>query len=376
MRTLAHATDHPVAPLLAGLALALAITGVHLWRSGDISAFVHAAPPWVDPAAAPAGLRVGTAPYDGAFYYRLALDPFTDRVTDHGITLFRPAYVQQRIGYPVLAWAVSGGDPQRVPAALVLVNVAGMAALGGLGGLLARSAGQHALWGTLFPLYPGTVMTIGDDLTEIVAAAALLAGLLLLRRGRPLAAGVALSLAALTRETTILAALAAALIAARASPRSVRSWLPLLAPAAVLALWQAVLIARWHAVPAAAGAGSLAAPLVGLLAALYFDPQRYGPRELASWAAMMAFVVVLVAVGLRSLRGARPHERLAWWAFLALATILEANVWANGAIVRTLMELGMLTALLSLGASSRARRTLLGAEAALMVVLLATGPLI
>ena len=46
----------------------------------------------------------GSSGYDGAFVYRLALDPFTEQPVAHGITLDNPSYRQQRIVLPLVAW--------------------------------------------------------------------------------------------------------------------------------------------------------------------------------------------------------------------------------------------------------------------------------
>jgi hypothetical protein len=84
------------------------------------------------------------------------------------------------------------------------VNLAAMAAVGALSGGLARASGHHALWGLLIAAYPGFAYSLSLDLTEIVATACLLAGLLALRRRRYRAATIALVLAVLTRETTVI----------------------------------------------------------------------------------------------------------------------------------------------------------------------------
>ena len=45
-----------------------------------------------------------------------------------------------------------------------------MGVLGLLGGLAAQEAGRHALWGLIVPGFPGFVMTLARDLSEITAA--------------------------------------------------------------------------------------------------------------------------------------------------------------------------------------------------------------
>jgi hypothetical protein len=371
---LLRAADRPAAGALAGFLFALVVVSVQLARAGgDVSAFVRAAPPWADARAAPAELRVGEHGYDGMFYWRLARDPFTDRATDHGVTLDLPAYRQQRILYPLLAWAVSAGDAQRTAAALVAVNVAAVTALGWIGAVAARRAGRHALWGALFAAQPGAVVTLSADLTEAVAAALVLAGAVLLRAGRSGGAGAALALAALARETTALFTLASAATTALRAPGRLRVAAPLAIPLLVLLAWQAFLAARWGG-PAAGQAGpAFDPPFLGLLAAAWLNAERLEGGTALVWGASLAFVLATVVIGARSLRTALPHERAAWLGYLALATVLEANIWANEAMLRTTTELSVLTGLLALGAGRAERSALLALGLGASGLLLAAG---
>lgn len=366
--------DRSAAGALAALLFALVVVGVQLSRAGgDVSAFVRAAPPWADPRATPPELRVAEQGYDGMFYWRLARDPFTDRVTDHGVTLDLPAYRQQRVLYPLLAWALSAGDPHRTAAALVIVNIAAVTALGWLGALTARRAGRHALWGALFAAHPGAVVTLSADLTEAVAAAFVLGGAVLLRAERTGRAAAALALAALARETTALFTLASAATYALRAPRRVRGALALAVPLLVLAAWQSLLAVRWGG-PAAGQAGpAFDPPFLGLLAAAWLNAERLSGEAALVWAASLAFVLATVAIGARSLRAALPHERAAWLGYLALATVLEANIWANEAMLRTTTELTVLTGLLALGAGRAQRSALLVLGLAASALVLAVG---
>ena len=97
--------------------------------------------------------------YDGEFYYRLALNPLAWGHWAFGITL-DSVYRIDRIGYPALAWLVAGGHRPFVPTALVLVNVAALGILGGLGAALARDAGRHPLWGLVFAGYWGLLWSL------------------------------------------------------------------------------------------------------------------------------------------------------------------------------------------------------------------------
>lgn len=363
--------DHPLAPALVGVLCAGVVLSIHIARAGgDIGALVGAARPWADRATLAPNVPIVAAGYDGQFYYRLTLDPFSDRLTDHGITFDRPAYRQQRILYPLLAWAVSGGgDAGRVPLALVLVNVAGIFAIGWLGGSMARAAGRHALWGSLFTAYPGLVLTLTNDLTEIVAAALLLTALWLLRSERTLPAALALALSALARETTVLLAAAVGLARLSAAPTEARRWLPFALPAVIVILWQVALAVRWGSTTFGEGAESFDPPLLGLLAAAWLNGDRLRGVDGAVWGVAVAFVLALVVLGARALAGSPRHERAAWYVYASLLLVLEANIWANAAVLRIATELGMLTALLALGAAARARWALLGLEVTLVAIL-------
>ena len=150
----------------------------------------------------PSGFTRG---YDGLAYYRLALDPLTDEVTAEGITFTRPAYWQTRIGYPLAAWVVSaGGQGPLVPGAMLLLNLLAVVVLALLAARLAHGIGRSPWWGAVPALWAGYVVGVGQDLTEPLAGALLLGSLSAMRAGRFAIAAVALTAAALTRETTLV----------------------------------------------------------------------------------------------------------------------------------------------------------------------------
>ncbi len=92
--------------------------------------------------------------YDGEFYYRLALDPFTAKKIDYGIGLDDPPYRMQRIGYPLLAWAVSLGNARILSWVMISLNLAGLGLIARAGAGIALRAGAPAWAGTLAALYP------------------------------------------------------------------------------------------------------------------------------------------------------------------------------------------------------------------------------
>jgi len=111
----------------------------------DPSYFVTAGDLFVDPTVAPDRLRIlrNSAGYDGQFYYRLAITPFTSKQTDFGIKIDAPAYRQQRIVYPLLAWLFSLGQPSIVPLSLILVNCLALCLITWLGTKYAQTADTY-----------------------------------------------------------------------------------------------------------------------------------------------------------------------------------------------------------------------------------------
>ncbi len=161
---------------------------------------------------APGSLTVQSADeaFDGQFFYRLAVSPWSRDQRVAGVQYDLPALRNARWGYGALAFVASGGDRDLVPWSLLGLNIAAAAAVGAIGGGLARSSGRHAAWGVLFALWPGFAYSLSLDTSELVASAFALAAILALRRRRWVWAAAALAAAVVTRDTT--AALAGGLL--------------------------------------------------------------------------------------------------------------------------------------------------------------------
>jgi hypothetical protein len=197
--------DQVWVPALVAAVLALAFVGALLVRAGgDVSLLVHAGPPWSDDAGSRGSLTVQPAEdaFDGQFFYRIGVEPWSTDETVDGVTFDLPALRNARWGYGALAYVASGGNPDLVPWALVGLNVAAAAAVGAVGGGLARSSGRHAAWGLLLVLWPGFAYSLSLDTSELVASAFVLGGLLAVRHRRWAAAVAAFTAAVLTRDTT------------------------------------------------------------------------------------------------------------------------------------------------------------------------------
>ncbi len=171
---------------------------------GNVGGLVMAGSRYVSATRYTRGLPVqpGTG-YDGQFYYRLALDPLEWSRRAFGIELDNLGRVE-RVTYPGLVWLVSADDASAVPVVMVLVNVLALGVLAGVCTAMAREARRHPLWGLLIAGFWGFLWTLSWDLTELTEAVFLVAGLLAIRKGRPVLAGVLLSAAVLAREPALI----------------------------------------------------------------------------------------------------------------------------------------------------------------------------
>jgi hypothetical protein len=154
---------------------------------GDISRFVVAGDRYADPAAVDPPIHVieDSWGYDGQFFWRLAVDPLQWELGrhHHGV-IFDSAYRPSRPGYPVVAWALSGGHAPWAATALVATNVLAFGVVAGLGALIAQRAGKLPITGLLVATTPGLVFALARDLSDVVALAGVVAGIVALQRRR------------------------------------------------------------------------------------------------------------------------------------------------------------------------------------------------
>ena len=351
--------DSPVLPAaIAGVAgILFVVLRLLVVARGDPSRFVVAGTTFTDPATAPHGLHIfPSTGYDGQFFYRLGLDPVRMAHTAFGIRL-DTTYRLQRIGYPALAWLFTGGQHRMLPDVLIILNVVGLAVLAWLGAVLAQDCGRHALWGLVFAAYFGAVLSLSRDLAEIVAACFALAGLIALRRARPILAGGALAAAALTRETALVIVAAVALVRlsqmVRSKARPGRDDLAWVIPGVVFGAWQLMVKAVTGSLPARSDAGSnLSFPLTAMVGGIHHFLTLMPSKTATIWFGELIVLAVVASLAGWSLRGSSvpAHEKLSWALMLLLLVSLSSAVWSNSADFRAFDELFLLSWLVLLGA--------------------------
>lgn len=270
--------------LFAGVLCALAVLlgqylTVHYNHAQDWSALFYSGvsyptPPelaWESHRRSPGG------GYDGQIYHVIAHDPFMRHGFDKYIDAPRLRY--RRILLPLAAYAAALGQAHRVDRSyrgVVLLCVF-------LGGYwcarYAILAGRSAAWGLLFALLPAVVVS-AERMTVDVALVALTAAFAVYAKAGPTwKLGLVVALAALTRETGVL--LAVALLALAVLRRSGRSAVTAVLALAPAALWFAYVQQR---TPAYDYRNSFV-PMSGIVQA-FLDPApppTIEPGQVAPW---------------------------------------------------------------------------------------------
>jgi hypothetical protein len=183
----------------------LLLPGLALHRF-DVSALIMAGDRFVDARQVESPILVHRESngYDGQFYYRMALAPLSLAPVTGGVRFDHPAWRMQRIFYPVCAWLLAFGRAAAAPWSLLAVNLLGMAAIGWFGRALAVRAGLAGWVPIAILLWPGFIVALTHDTTEILSEALVLAALVCRLRRQAVGCALLGVLAVLTREMTLL----------------------------------------------------------------------------------------------------------------------------------------------------------------------------
>ncbi len=136
--------------------------------------------------------------YDGQAYYALALDP-----AGASAVLDKPAHRYMRIVYPLVARVLALGRTDWIPWSMLVLNLFAAGLTAWLLGWLLERRGVKAWWALVPVLSFPYLLGLRMDLTEPLAFALALTGLVFFERGRfALAAGAFLS-AGLTKDVAL-----------------------------------------------------------------------------------------------------------------------------------------------------------------------------
>jgi len=270
----------------------------------------------------------------------------------------------------VVAWIGSLGQHRLVPTVLVVINLICVAIIGWLGGQFARESGRHALWGLLFVAYFGLVISVGRDMSEPLADACMLGGLLAYRHSRYVLAALLVTYGVLTNEPILVLAIAIALTRLYAMyRRRARPGAPdlvwVLPGAAYLAL-QGI---EHVVVPGKTGGGAdvaanLTLPFKAMVPALAHDLHEMSWTHLGMYdinlIEFIALATVVVA-GLLVLRSttAPVHERVAFVGFVLVELVIASGQFWNSVFGdgRTYIDAYLLAVIMLLATPSAAVAT-------------------
>jgi hypothetical protein len=333
-------------PLAVAL-LAIALASVFVlcrWSfaaDGDVSRFVVAGKAFADPATIDPPIHVfDSSGYDGQFYWRMAVAPDAhDLSPAHGMRIDQGIRFG-RIGYPTVAWLGALGADQRVPWALVGVNVLGIGAIAGCVASYCRRRGLDPLYGLLVAGSSGLVMALSRDLTEVLMIAGLVAGIVALDRGRVALTAAAWAFAVVVHEQALLVvgayAVARIIDLARRRRRPERADAAWIVPAIAFAGWQLICLARWDELPvSASGSKNLGLPFAGLIGLASDWLSGDIARQEVLFPLQLLFVMALTVVALRTrLSASEAWLKAAVAAGALLAVLISYNVWKQPAELR------------------------------------------
>ncbi len=280
--------------------------------------------------------------YDGAYYVQLALHPTLDN-PELKKAIDNLPYRARRILFSWVAWALGLGQPAWIVQAHAVLNVLCWLALGWvlLRWFPATGWENFARWAAVMFSH-GVCMSVRHSLVDAPSLLFVALALRWLEDGRSRAGGVALALAGLGKETSLLATAGTNL-----DVRAPRTWLRTAGTVALIALplvlWMGFV--RWKFGPAEdPGLGNFTLPFAG-----YWEKLRACVRDVATrdagalhWATLGAAVALLVQALFFATRW-RPSER--WWrvgaAFALMMVFLATPVWEGypGAATRVLLPM-------------------------------------
>jgi hypothetical protein len=194
-----------------GLAIAIPLLAANDWDPSVFIKFPDAKPVELAYGNDVLGDVVPSAGFghDGKFYFMQAMDPFYLSPNDHAAFLDRPTYRAQRMIYPTIAGGLGLLPPLGTAWGLWVLNVAALGIGTWLTALLAREIGLSQWFGLAFLFNPGIIVSSVIDTAEVLALTFMVAGALFVLRGRTGLAVTFLTLAALSRETMIVASIGA-----------------------------------------------------------------------------------------------------------------------------------------------------------------------
>jgi hypothetical protein len=291
----------------AGLLVHLALVAFYLLKNeGRIEYFVHIGKE--SPVASTARRTLGNDVllphldgHDGQFFWVQAHDPLLLRSKSTGGLFDVPTYRAQRVAYPLVGsiWLIGG--ERALLWGLLLTNLA-VVALGGYAATrIVLELGGPARAGLAFALNPAIVSAVTFDTSDAMALGFLLVSVFAITRHRIRWAVAAGTIAALTKEPSLLA-LAGIALFARGIDRRDRAAL-LTVPVLAVTAWFAYV--HWRLDTASVEVTQFSAPFYG-----YYEAVQLVWRPMGNWNDAILSLLLLPVAALVLVRFCRRHTLL------------------------------------------------------------------
>ncbi len=264
--------------------------------------------------------------YDGQAYYLAAMDPFMSE------GVYRDAYRQQRILYPLAARGLALGRAECLPYSMFLVNIIALAV--GMAFFIAilRHYGASSYWSLFYGLAPPSIMTIQYDLPSPMSIALIVAAAYFyVVKKRLWMTAFFMALAFLTREDSVMA-LIPMLVWDYQSEKKIPRIAVLLSSLIPFFLWQFFIAYRLGDLPAGTSATVISLmPFYGIVS--YFGGVGFsGLREffkmLSCFVVLIFFAATAIACA-SALRGKRGFFLYVVAAYILLVPFTVASQWDN-----------------------------------------------
>lgn len=256
-----------VVAVLYGVVIGNRLTTYH----GNVTGFILIGGHFRHDVHAPRGARVGSPfGYDGQFFYLQATDPLViQNRTLRGFERAGQVFRLQRMAYPTLAYLAAAGQRGAIPWSMLSINIAVVLLATGGFALYARRRGWSGWWALCVGLLAGFLSGTVRDLSDPLAAACVLGGLIAWQSRRRWAAAGLLTVAVLAREPMMLAVVGIAVETVYSWVRARRItlagiWPVVVVPVGVFVLWQLYIDVRYGG-NAASTSGAFLPPFKGVV---------------------------------------------------------------------------------------------------------------
>jgi hypothetical protein len=261
--------------------------------------------------------------HDGKFFFVQANDPLILDPKVNASVLDRPLYRSQRMLYPLLAGGGGLFSPQIIVWALIAVNVLAMGGGTWATSVIARLMGMSPWWGLAFLLNVGFVSELDISGAGILGAALAFGAVAMIMQARTGWGIGLLAMAALSRESMLLAAAGVAWWLWRKRGLRSQALLAIIVPVAAAVSWALYLRLRIGLDLGAAQVEEIGLPFVGFFQAL--GGWRFDPLSLVLGLAIMTLFALFTKRVLVS-------DHLVGWAFIgfvALGVLFTEQVWRS-----------------------------------------------